>query len=300
MSYGPLEPHLKYAALSLANWMRSHGLTPPREPLLIPALLITILTLLLGAGFVATLFLAQPRSARDTVLIVGASPASTVSPAPGKTTLFHVLRAGHSPPFGTVPSQVANEAVFAPSAALRVADPASEEAERQLTAPVRWVDFPGHARLRPELADYLTTARAIIFVLDASPIAFSRTLRESGDLLYDVLTHRVVVKNATPLLLFCNKKDLPSVVPPADICARLEAEIERARKAKAAALSGAQNYVVTGPDTRSLRDDDERPALGYDNEEFKFEHIPNKVVTAAGSAKLLDVSAVCNFVAEHF
>jgi signal recognition particle receptor subunit beta len=300
MVYGPLEPHLKGIALSIASWMRTNGLSPPPESALISALLVTILTVIVGASFVATLTLFPSRNVRDAVLIVGPSPATTVAPAPGKTTLFHVLRTGHAPPFGTVPSQATNEGMFAPSASLFVADPESEEAEHPIVGPVQWMDFPGHARLRPLLSDHLVSARAIVFVLDSSPVSFARTLRESADLLHEILTHRVVAKRATPILLFCNKSDLPSPVQPSDVRSRLEAEIERARKAKAAALAGAQNAVVSGHDAERSRDDDDLPVLGFDNEDFKFDHVRNNVTIATGSAKQRDVSAVCSFVADQF
>jgi signal recognition particle receptor subunit beta len=301
MNYGPFEPWLQRAAMSLADYMRAFGLTPPPESVLVPALLVTLVTVLIGSGYLATLILSPARSQRDTVLIVGVSPASALAPAPGKTTLFHVLHNGHLPPYGTVPSQDTNKGTFIPSDALYTARADTEDAEhRRLSNPVKWVDFPGYARLRPLLPEQLAVARVLVFVVDASPSAFARTLRESSDLLYDILTHPVVARRATPILLFCNKKDMPSCVPASDVRSRLEAELERARKARAAALQGARNTVVSGQSVGPSDEDDDRPGLGYDNEEFNFDHIANEVVIAAGSAKLLDVSAVCNFVAEHF
>jgi signal recognition particle receptor subunit beta len=298
MGNTPLDRHVERAAHVLADLMRRAGLTPPPEPLLVPALLVTLITLLIGASFLSTFAFAPSRNARDTVLIVGASPSSTLAPAPGKTTLFHALRTGRAPPYGTVPSQVPNEAVFAAKAACATD---SNGSPAELFAPVKWVDFPGHARLRPQLAAYLISARIVVIAVDSSSAVFARTVRESADLLHEVLTHATVAKHVAPVLVFCNKADTLGAASPATVRTRLEAELERVRKAKSVVLAGAQNAAIAGSGMSVSADSGGGQAfLGYENEVFNFDHVPNVVQFASGSAKMLDASCVASFVAEHF
>jgi Signal recognition particle receptor beta subunit len=298
MAYVSLDPYLGRAARLLSNAMRSAGLVPPPERLLIPALVFTLFTLLIGASFLVTIALAPSRHARDTVLIVGASPSSTVAAAPGKTTLFHALRSGHAPPFGTVPSQIPNEAVFSASAAASFGS--SDSVLAAQSSPVKWVDFPGAARLRPQLSAFLTTARIVVVVVDSSVAVFTRTVRETSDLLHEVLTNATVAKHATPVLVFCNKADTLGAASPATVRTRLEAELERARKAKSGMLSGASNATVLGGDMSVADAGQDTILLGYENEMFNFDHVSNVVQFASGSAKLLDAACVSDFVAAHF
>lgn len=281
--------YLEGASHALRDLLLRYGLPAPPGPLLVPALLATLLALLLGAALLLNVALAAPRPSRDAVLLLGASPPAAAAPAPGKTVLFHALRAGRAPPFGTVPTQAPSDAAFPVAAAL------SAGADRGSGGVfARWVDFPGHARLRPALKGYLDAARGLVFVVDSTPAVFARTVRETAGLIHDVLADAGVAKAATPVLVFCNKKDVPGAVAPADVRVRLEAEMERARKSKAATLAGAQNATVEGGDAR---DADAAVFLGYDDEAFSFDHVSNNVRFAAGSGKTLDVGAVAEFVA---
>jgi signal recognition particle receptor subunit beta len=279
MAGGTLLPYLASAAHSLRDLLLRLNLPTPPEPLVIPAFLATLVAVVFGASLLLSLALSPARAARDAVLLLGASPPSTTAPAPGKTSLFHALRAGRAPAFGTVPTQAPSDAVF------EVAGIAGAE---------RWVDFPGHARLRPKLGRYLDAAKAVVFVVDATPAVFARTVREAADLLHDVLADAGVARARVPVLVFCNKGDVAGAVGVEDVRVRLEAEIERARKSKAAALRGAQNATVSGGEDAEGR---AVVFLGYDDEVFEFGHVGCEVQFARGSAKLLDVVAVTDFVA---
>jgi signal recognition particle receptor subunit beta len=76
----------------------------------------------------------------------------------GKTSLFFRLRDGlkNSNLRGTHTSMITNEATFA-----ALDDQDSEQ------KPVRFIDFPGHRRLRPVLFANLEDCRAVIVVIDA-------------------------------------------------------------------------------------------------------------------------------------
>lgn len=292
----PSSHYLRSAAIGLRDAMRSVGLTPPPDPLLTPALLITLLTALIATAYLLTLLISPSSATRDAILIIGASPPSTVAAAPGKTTLFHVLRTGRAPPFDTLPTQVPNDGEFAVAGSL--AEQAEAGAEAMPLPKARWVDYPGHSRLRPKMREYVGVARGVVFVVDSSAAVFAKTVREAADLLYFLLSDAEFERSKVPVLVFCNKADTPSSVAPSDVKTKLEAEMERARKAKAATLASARNATVeeAGGD-----EDGNGPAesvfLGYEDEVFSFEHVGNKVEFGKGSAKGLDVRDVAEFVA---
>lgn len=158
-------------------------------------------------------------------------------------------------------------------------------------APRRWVDFPGHPRLRHTLPPYLSYAKCIVFVIDSS--SFTAHARKDTELLYYILTHPVVAKNATPILMFCNKSDLPNLANIAAVQTRLEAELERAKNADTATLSSAHVGTPT-------EEEEQRAFLGYENEPFAFDHASAPVSFASGSAVKGDVQAIINFVKTSF
>ena len=95
----------------------------------------------------------------DAVFLVGPSDG-------GKTSLFFRLRDGPKNSYlrGTHTSMITNESTFA------VFD--DEDSEQK---PVRFIDFPGHRRLRPLLFANLEDCRAVIVVIDAC------TFSQQGD-----------------------------------------------------------------------------------------------------------------------
>lgn len=68
------------------------------------------------------------------------------------------------------------------------------------------IDVPGHASMRAKLEALLQEAAGIVFLVDAVDVTPQRT--EAADLLYEVLTHPVVVRQRLPLLIACNKADM--------------------------------------------------------------------------------------------
>lgn len=256
------------------------GITPPKDELLVRAVLATAIVLALSLAYAALHLLSSRRDKRDTVLIVGSSGLDE-SPSVGKTTLFTVLRNGDPPLLTPVPSMEPNEAVFPPRAAR------AAPATRAPTS-VRWVDFPGHARVRPRLSRFLERARCVVFVVDAA--RFAQDARRDAAFLYDVLVHASVERHLTPVLVFCNKSELAGAVSPAAVRARLQAEIERARGARKGGLA-----EVDADD-----EGEEGRQLGIDGMPFVFDHAHGPVSFSGGSALKNDVVGVVNFVRSSF
>eukprot|EP00629_Pelagomonadales_sp_RCC1024_P003913 CAMPEP_0119270024 /NCGR_PEP_ID=MMETSP1329-20130426/7187_1 /TAXON_ID=114041 /ORGANISM="Genus nov. species nov., Strain RCC1024" /LENGTH=271 /DNA_ID=CAMNT_0007270029 /DNA_START=79 /DNA_END=890 /DNA_ORIENTATION=- len=119
----------------------------------------------------------------------------------GKTTLYHRL--------------VDGEAVDAVM---------SMQAAEGMAGDQRVVDFPGHHRLRGPLGAELKRATSIVFVFDASNAA--ATAKAAAEVLYAVLTGGREV----PVLVLCNKSDVPGAKTPARVKLILAAELETLRK----------------------------------------------------------------------
>lgn len=278
---GPLRPFVERIARSISSILRHFGIqSPPLSEQIVTALFLSFALIILTSFIVLYLNPLGKRDTRDTALIVGISGEGD-APAVGKTALFKALRYGQQPKYGTAPSIVVNEAVFTP-----------KQAESVLN--VRWVDFPGHVRLRPKLSEYLKRARCVLFVVDATQ--FAAQARRDADLLYDVLTHAVVANNATPVMIVINKCDgsgQPKVSSDT-VRTRLEAELERVRMAKAGAL---RSVSVNDNDTEK---DDEQVALGFDNEVFAFDHAAAPISFCSASAVTGKVDSIISFVRESF
>ncbi len=277
-----VQQHVLRLAAQLSHLMRDFGLTPPSDTVLLRAVIITLVSLVLTALFAAyALFSTITRDPRDSVLLVGVCGESDL-PSPGKTTLFKTIRNGQPPRYACVPSMETTEDVFVPSTHF-------SRGTRPDT-PVRWVDIPGHPRVRtPELSKHIPRARCVVFVVDAS--TFSASARRDATLLHDVLVHEDVVKRATPVLIFCNKSDVSNAASPASVKARLQAELERARIARNASLTSVKG---------DKREEDQVARLGFDNTPFVFDHAFGPVSFGAGSALNKDVMPVLNFVRSSF
>lgn len=269
--HGPL---LSLASI-LSTTLSSVGLNPPPPGQIADAIIVTLVILLISSIVAPILPTLTQRSNRDAILLVGISGDGD-DPAVGKTTLFKLLKNGRQSQHGTTPSMQPNDDVFRASASD--------------SAPVRWVDFPGHPRLRTKLGDYLDKARGIVFVVDGS--RFAAQGRRDAELLFQVMTNKTVSKYSTPILILANKSDItPPSINPASIRTRLEAELDRIRASSAGSLRAAG----VGDKDADFADDDNRVTLGYDNEPFSFDHVPNEMSFLQASAVTGDVSAVISF-----
>lgn len=149
--------------------------------------------------------------------------------------------------------------------------------------PIEVVDYPGHQRLRGKAQDLLKEARCIIYVIDSED---KQRMKDVAEHLYELMTHPEVLELHTPILLTCNKSDLPSARPEKFIIDEIDREIEQMRISRAATLEGqdqADSY------------------LGVDGEKFKImEHAPCPVQTCRISAKKVQLSPLYDFLRQQF
>lgn len=273
---GPLHGPLHSIASALSSTLSSVGLTPPPPGQIADAIIITLLVILISSIVAPILPTLTQRDNRNIFLLVGIS-GDDDAPAVGKTALFKLLKNGCQPQHGTTPSMQPNDASF------------SVPQNDGTTA--RWVDFPGHPRLRTKLADYLDKARGIVFVIDGS--RFSAQARRDAELLFQVMRNKTVSKYSTPILVVANKADItPLSTTPSSIRARLEAELDRIRASSTGTLQAA-SVENTGEE---VSEEDSHVTLGYDNEPFSFDHIPNDVTFSQASAITGEASAIISFM----
>lgn len=148
--------------------------------------------------------------------------------------------------------------------------------------PKTLVDFPGHPKLSGGLVDYLAKARGIIFVIDAATLA--RNLRNVTDYLYGILAEPIVRKQKTPILIVCNKTDLVTALKEAKAKILLEDEIARLRTTRSAA------HDAVGGDVQ------EDSYLGFEGEDFKFDHLENPIEFASCSVVNDNIEAVTEWI----
>lgn len=94
---------------------------------------------------------------------------------------------------------------------------------RAVRRPLTVIDLPGHEKQRFRFADYAPIAGGVVVVIDAA--AFDKEHAAVADYLYDVLSAPAVNEHRNPVLIVCNKTDMPAVSPVANIRATLEREL---------------------------------------------------------------------------
>jgi signal recognition particle receptor subunit beta len=143
------------------------------------------------------------------------------------------------------------------------------------------VDFPGHPKLRAQLADYLPRAKKILFMFDASKT--QAQLRDAAEFLYDLFTNPEI-DTCGRMLIVCNKSDLKGALPSARVKIALQNELEK--------IKGTR---------RSLEDGDENNAmpLGRSDQRFSFDQdSPIEVFFTDCSAKAGNLQEIFDFVDE--
>jgi len=200
----------------------------------------------------------------DTLLLLGESNS-------GKTSLFYQLRDGK------VPETVNSMKELDSKISLELG---SE------TKNVKIVDFPGHRRLRPRLTTFYGRAAAIIFVIDS--LTVSTELTHIAEFLFDLLTNREIAACSPPMLIACNKSDLPAIKSPEKIRVILEKELNALKKTRSVQLE-------------SVGDDaDEMVPLGLPDQPFKFEDASAKVSFVSCSVAKGETAPVLDFVQQIF
>eukprot|EP01068_Selenidium_serpulae_P003419 Selendium_serpulae@DN3048_c0_g1_i1.p1 len=214
----------------------------------------------------------------------------------GKTALFYALTLDEGEPMvDTVSSLTANEAVGA-------VDVSEGEVQQ-----VRFVDFPGHERLRGGAAKLIGAAAerggpALIIVLDS---ADKSSIKASAELLYDIMIAPRVTELAGEgydvgasgdesddeeddkadsrlrVIVAANKSDHVEARSAEAVKEGLERDIERLRRSRAAMLEGQSGATL--------------PTVGDgdgDDGHFGFSVAPIRVTFVETSAKKRDVAAL--------
>ncbi|KAI9258003.1 signal recognition particle receptor beta subunit-domain-containing protein [Phascolomyces articulosus] len=206
-------------------------------------------------------FVFKRKSSKTTILILGTADA-------GKTQLYTRLRFGKKT--ATVTSMKENEGPLT-----------LENKTFDL------VDMPGHERVRFRYVDYLPVTRSIVFVVDSTTVA--RQIRVVGEYLYNVLAQQQVQKDRIPILIACNKTDLITALPQDKIQQRLEIEINRLRSTRTAAVEQQEASL----------DDEQEAYLGYEGEEFKFDHLDNDVQFETCSVEKDELDKVVDWIVHN-
>ncbi|KAJ3065542.1 hypothetical protein HK102_007873, partial [Quaeritorhiza haematococci] len=130
--------------------------------------------------------------------------------------------------------------------------------------PIHIVDVPGHEKLRFRYTHFMPISKAVIFVIDSATI--QKQFRSAAEYLYEVLVNPHFGKKKIPLLVVCNKSDLVMAQSAEKIRVLLETELNRLRATRTASVEGQDSDNTVA----------EYEYLGYDNEDFQFEHVPNE------------------------
>lgn len=206
-----------------------------------------IVGVVVGVILLIVLLRRQKSSARRSVLIVGPSDA-------GKTALFSQLVHGRC--VDTYTSMVENSDVKS-----IVCEDGSKSPKT-----VTLVDLPGHDRLRVAgIQKHKNSARGVLYVVDASNVA--KTIADSTEFLFRILSDPVFHKNAVPVMVVCNKSDLETAKSAAIIERELEKEINLLRD------THSRNILTSTDGSASV----DHVFLGREGQDFKFAHLVNKV-----------------------
>jgi len=142
----------------------------------------------------------------------------------------------------------------------------TENTSQLKNPPFKIVDVPGNARLRGDIfAKYSKNVRGVVVVVDSAD--FVDHVRESSEVLYEVLLNSDVQSSKCPVLLFCNKQDEEMSRGPDPIRSAMERELTTLNNTAVNALSD---------------DSGSQKMLGPANETIKLEKLPNKVTSVGG------------------
>jgi len=124
------------------------------------------------------------------------------------------------------------------------------------------VDVPGSEKVRRQIFDhYKAQLKGIVFVVDSC--TFSKESKDVAECFYDFLSDSAVKK--IPILVSCNKQDLPLAKAQDVVRKQLEKEFSALNKTKSAALETTHGA-------------DERRTLGKAGSEFNFDQLSQKIL----------------------
>ncbi|KAG0034648.1 hypothetical protein BGZ81_003692 [Podila clonocystis] len=221
--------------------------------------LALLFALVILVGIAASTLLGGKRNSKNTVLITGL-------PFAGKTVMHYLIN--YDQVVETVTSMKENEANVVLVAG---------------KAPLHMIDVPGHERLRFKFSEFMPIARSIVFVVDSATVA--RQTRVLAEYLYDILSNKFAQEEKIPVLIACNKSDLLTAFKKERIQTMLEAEINKLRQTRTAAL-----------DTQDS-EGNENVFLGFEGQDFSFQDLENEVEFIECSAENKDIEGVKDWIA---
>ena len=136
------------------------------------------------------------------------------------------------------------------------------------------VDVPGHERLRQKYIEhYKTSVRGIIYVVDSSNV--QKQLRDTAEFLFNIISDPILFAARPPLLVACNKQDAGLAKGAGVIRRELQKELNLLRDTHSRSLQGTNDSPVV-----------DRAFLGRKGQDFEFQDLPMKVISAAALAQI--------------
>jgi len=138
-------------------------------------------------------------------------------------------------------------------------------------APLEVIDIPGHERLRSKYFDEVKPSlRAIVYLVDSATL--QKQLRDVAEYLFAALSDPAVADKALPVLVACNKQDLPLAKGSSVIRRELEKELNLLRRTQARSLDDTEHQEKS------------MVFLGNMDKEFSFDDLQNEVTFSETSS----------------
>ena len=166
------------------------------------------------------------------------------------------------------------------------------------TVSAKFVDVPGHFCFKKAIQVESTGAKAIILLLDAKEKA---KFGDAAEILYDLLGDIEVISEELPILVVCNKQDIPFAKTALQVERELVNEIEQIRKVRKASQQQEQD-TANRADLDEVSDDDQQAQSGYLESlkgKFSFEQVPNQIEFCGSSVLNDQIDDVLRFVVKH-
>ncbi|EJS42988.1 srp102p [Saccharomyces arboricola H-6] len=152
---------------------------------------------------------------------------------------------------------------------------------------VTLLDFPGHAKLRYELLEYLKTRAAfvkgLIYMVDST--IDPKKLTSTAELLVDIVSiTESNCENGIDILIACNKSESFTARPPSKIRDALEKEMQKVIERRKKSLNEVKRKVNEEEDTENALD------VLQSTNGFKFENLEGSVVAFEGSVSKKNIT----------
>ena len=144
----------------------------------------------------------------------------------------------------------------------------------------KFVDMPGYHHFSEQLLDAAEKASAILLILDSND---RETFSQAVDFLYDSLlsSTRVVIEEKIPIMIVCNKQDLPS--------ARRAVSIENE-------ITSIMQSKLTTPGHENTENESLKTQF---NGRFEFKNVNDFIQICEASVRNGNVDQIINFIAKH-